>query len=108
VFQSLLVGYYEGRRLIFNAKVKNGFVPHVREEVYRRMKPLETDTCPFDNLPEPKTARRGEALTAEVMKKCRWVRPKLVAQIEFTDWTEAGHLGIRVSRGCATPGTRAR
>jgi len=91
-FQSLLVGYYEGERLLFNAKVKNGLVPHVREAVYRRMKPLETDECPFDNLPEPKGARRGEALTAEVMKKCRWVKPKLVAQIEFTDWTEANHL----------------
>jgi len=38
------------------------------------------------------SARRGEAVTAEVMKKIQWLRPKLVAQIEFTDWTEGNHL----------------
>jgi bifunctional non-homologous end joining protein LigD len=91
-FDSLLAGYYEDGRLLFNAKVRNGFTPHLREEVRRRMKPLETDVCPFDNLPEPKNARRGEALTAEVMKKCRWLKPELVAQVEFTDWTDANHL----------------
>ena len=37
-------------------------------------------------------ARRGEAITAEVMKKIQWLRPKLVAQIEFTEWTEGNHL----------------
>ena len=49
-------------------------------------------SVPFANLPEPKNARRGEALTAEVMKKCRWLRPELVAQVEYTDWTAANHL----------------
>jgi bifunctional non-homologous end joining protein LigD len=32
------------------------------------------------------------ALTAEAMKQCRWLKPKLVAQIEFTEWTENNHL----------------
>lgn len=91
-FESLLVGYYEGDRLIFNAKVKNGFVPSTRRAVWEKMKPIETAECPFANLPEPKNARRGKALTAEVMKECRWVKPELVAQIEYTDWTEANHL----------------
>lgn len=91
-FDSLLVGYYEGRKLIFNAKVKNGFVPRVRQELYKNFQALETPRCPFANLPEPKNARRGEALTAEVMKKCRWLKPVLVAQIEFTEWTAANHL----------------
>jgi len=91
-FASLLVGYYEKGKLIFNAKVKNGFVPATRRAVFERLKPLETAKCPFANLPEPKTARRGKALTAEVMQECRWVKPELVAQVEFTDWTEANHL----------------
>lgn len=30
--------------------------------------------------------------TAEVMEKIQWVRPKLVAQIEFTEWTKGNHL----------------
>jgi ATP-dependent DNA ligase len=43
-------------------------------------------------LPEPKHARRGLALTTDVMKPCRWFKPKLVAQVEFTEWTANGHL----------------
>jgi bifunctional non-homologous end joining protein LigD len=48
--------------------------------------------CPFANLPEPANARRGEAITADVMKKIQWLRPRLVAHIEFTDWTTNNHL----------------
>lgn len=91
-FESLLVGYYEDRKLMFVAKIKNGFVPALRREVAKAFKGLETDECPFANLPEPKSARRGEALTADVMKKMRWLKPKLVAQIEFTEWTKGNHL----------------
>jgi bifunctional non-homologous end joining protein LigD len=91
-FDALLVGYYEGKRLLFIAKIRNGFVPATRREVMTRMRPLATGVCPFANLPEAKSARRGLALTAEVMKMCRWVKPKLVAQIEFTEWTDKDHL----------------
>jgi bifunctional non-homologous end joining protein LigD len=91
-FTSLLVGYYEGDQLLFVAKVKNGFVPKMKRELMERFRPLETDVCPFANLPEPKNARRGEALTADVMKKCRWLKPELVAYVEFTDWTAGNHL----------------
>jgi ATP-dependent DNA ligase len=44
------------------------------------------------NLPEPKSSRRGGALTGEAMRKYRWLKPELMAQVEFTDWTEANHL----------------
>jgi bifunctional non-homologous end joining protein LigD len=91
-FDYLLAGYYEGDDLIFVAKIKNGFVPALRREVAKHFKGLKTKVCPFANLPEPKSARRGEALTAEVMKKCVWLKPRLVAQIEFTEWTEGNHL----------------
>ena len=57
VFDSLLVGYYENNRLIFVAKIKNAFVPALRRKVGQRFKGLETDVCPFANLPEP--GRRG-------------------------------------------------
>jgi len=53
---------------------------------------LRTPDCPFANLPEPASARRGEAITADVMRKIQWLRPKLVAQIEFTEWTKGNHL----------------
>jgi bifunctional non-homologous end joining protein LigD len=91
-FDSLLVGYYRGDDLIFIAKIRNGFVPRLRREIFEKFKGLETPVCPFANLPEPKSARRGLALTAEAMKECRWLKPKLVAQVEFTEWTENDHL----------------
>jgi ATP-dependent DNA ligase len=91
-FEALLVGYYEHDKLLFLAKLRNGFVPHVKRHIAQRFKGLETPICPFANLPEPKTARRGLALTAEAMKQCRWLRRELVAQIEFTEWTRDNHL----------------
>ncbi len=44
------------------------------------------------NLPEKSHSRWGEGLTAEDMKKCVWLRPDLVAEIEFLEWTEGDHL----------------
>jgi DNA ligase D-like protein (predicted ligase) len=91
-FDYLLVGYYERKNLIFIAKIRNGFTPRLRREVARNFPPLRTSVCPFANLPEPASARRGEAITADVMPKIQWVRPELVAQIEFTEWTKGNHL----------------
>ena len=89
-FDALIVGYYEGEKLYYVGKVRNGFVPQVRREVYRKFKGLEIDTCPFANLPEKK--RTMWALTKEEMKNCRWLKPELVAQIEFAEWTPDDHL----------------
>jgi DNA ligase D-like protein (predicted ligase) len=91
-FDYLLVGYYEGRDLIFIAKIRNGFTRTLRLEIAKNFPRLRTAVCPFANLPEPASARRGEAITAEVMKNIQWLRPKLVAQIEFTEWTKGNHL----------------
>ncbi len=91
-FEYLLVGYYEEKDLIFIAKIRNGFTPALRLEIAKNFPRLRTSVCPFANLPEPASARRGEAITAEVMKKIQWLRPKLVAQIEFTEWTTGNHL----------------
>jgi bifunctional non-homologous end joining protein LigD len=89
-FDALIVGYYEGERLHYAAKVRNGFVPLVRREVAGKFKGLEIDSCPFANLPEKK--RTQWALTKEEMKNCVWLKPELVAEIEFTEWTPDGHL----------------
>jgi DNA ligase D-like protein (predicted ligase) len=91
-FEYLLVGYYEGKELIFIAKIRNGFTPSLRRAVAQRFVGLRTSACPFTNLPEPANARRGEAITVEVMNRIQWVKPKLVAQIEFTEWTKGNHL----------------
>ena len=92
LFDALLVGYYEGTRLLFVAKIRNGFTRGVKADIAGRFARLATDRCPFANLPEPKSARRGLALTAEAMKRCRWLKPQLVAQVAFTEWTPSGHL----------------
>jgi bifunctional non-homologous end joining protein LigD len=84
---AIIVGYYRGDKLIYVART-----PHV-ERVFEKLRPLVTPECPFVNLPETRKARWGEALTAEKMKKCVWVCPELVAQIEFLEWTDAARLG---------------
>jgi bifunctional non-homologous end joining protein LigD len=89
-FDALIVGYYESDELMFAAKVRNGFVPHVRQEVWKQLAGLETNICPFANLPEKR--RTQWALTAQEMKNCRWLEPELVGQFEFTEWTPDGHL----------------
>lgn len=91
-FDSLVVGYYEGKKLMHAARVKNGFVPRIRAEIYPMLKARQSTRCPFANLPEDHRTRFGEALTAEKMAECRWVRPDLVCQISFLEWTDANHL----------------
>jgi len=89
---SIVVGYYGGKDLVYVARVRNGFVPASRRQVFGRLRSLEVPDCPFVNLPEKHRSRWGEGLTAEDMKKCVWLRPELVAQIEFLEWTETDHL----------------
>ena len=89
-FDALIVGYNEDEKLYYVGKVRNGFVSQVRREVYRRFNGLEIDACPFANLPEKK--RTMWALTRDEMKNCIWLKPELVAQIEFAEWTSDNHL----------------
>jgi ATP-dependent DNA ligase len=91
-FDALLVGYYEGGKLIFAARVRNGFVPATRETVFRHFKKLHSKECPLANLPESKKGRWDEGLTAADMKKCIWLKPELVAALEYAEWTPANHL----------------
>jgi bifunctional non-homologous end joining protein LigD len=91
-FDALLVGLYESNDLIFVAKVNNGFVARIRDEVFPTLRALQAAQCPFKNLPEKRASRWGESLTAEKMDQCRWVTPKLVCQVAFVEWTDAGHL----------------
>jgi ATP-dependent DNA ligase len=91
-FDALVIGYYNGPRLIYAARTRNGFTPASRQELFKKLKPLETDKCPFANLPEKKAGRWGAGLTAAKMAECRWLKPKLVAQFEFVEWTSDNHL----------------
>ena len=78
-FGALLVGYYEGGRLRYAGKVGTGFGRDTLERLGRRLRELEQEESPFvDARPVP----RGT----------RWVRPELVAQIAFGEWTRDGRL----------------
>jgi len=91
-FDALIFGYYEGDRLLYVARTRNGFTPALRQQLYRRFHGLKIANCPFANLPEPRGGHWGQGLTAEKMKECRWLSPVLVGQFEYVEYTPDGHL----------------
>jgi len=46
----------------------------------------------FTNLPESRSGRWGVGLPSEKMKQCRWLKPALVGQLEYLQWTPDNHL----------------
>jgi bifunctional non-homologous end joining protein LigD len=78
-FGALLLGVYRNGKLVFAGKVGTGFDNETLRGLSRRLAHLETPSCPFAEYVLP---RRG----------VHWVKPKLVAQIEFTEWTREGKL----------------
>ncbi|OMC38378.1 non-homologous end-joining DNA ligase [Mycobacterium sp. IS-1264] len=88
---ALLLGYHEGRDLVYAGKVGTGFDEATLHSLHERLSPIEQDTPPFT---------RG--LVRE--KSVHWVRPELVAQIGFTEWTRDGKLrhpryqGLRIDK----------
>lgn len=91
-FDALIVGFYRGKDLIYAARVRAGFVPATRREVFAQIKDLQIEDCPFSNLPETGAGRWGQGLTAAKMEECVWLRPEAVARIDFLEWTGADHL----------------
>ena len=91
-FDSLIVGYYRGKDLVYAARVRNGFVPLQRRQIFEKIRGLVSPKMPFANLPDKHPSRWGDNLTAEKMKECIWLRPQAVAQVEFLEWTEADRL----------------
>jgi DNA ligase D-like protein (predicted ligase) len=91
-FDALVIGFYKGKDLMFASRVRAGFVPATRREVFAKIKGLEKAKCPFVNLPEKEPGRWGEGLTAEKMKQCIWLKPETVLRIDFAEWTGADKL----------------
>ena len=86
------MGYYQDKKLLFGGKVRQGFNPYARSKLLAAMQPYLTSKCPFVNLPSSRTGHFGEGITNEEMKELRWLKPNLVAQISFTEWTNYGLL----------------
>ena len=89
---AIIVGVYRGKDLYFSSRVRAGFTPVTRRQVYQKIHKLEADRCPFVNLPQPTAGRWGLGITAEAMKGMVWLRPEAVAQVEFLEWTSGDIL----------------
>ena len=91
-FGSLLVGCHEKKGLQFAGKVGTGFNEASLERLHKQFGRLGVSRCPFHNLPEKKAGRYGQGITAAKMKACHWVKPSLVCQVKFAEWTRDGKL----------------
>jgi bifunctional non-homologous end joining protein LigD len=92
----LLVGYFDGAKLLFAGKVHQGLNPANRRALLKLLEPLATKKCPFANLPtggrRPGPGHWGEGVTADEMSDYIWLRPEIEAEIKFAEWTAAGLL----------------
>ncbi len=77
---SILVGYWKGAKLHFASHVGSGFDDRGLAAMRARLEPLKTKTCPFAEEP------------AQLNAPATWVQPKVVAEVQFQDWTADGSL----------------
>jgi bifunctional non-homologous end joining protein LigD len=100
-FGALLVGFYEGKNLKFAGRVGTGFSEKLLRSLFDDLQKIRVESCPFSNLPASGRNRWDQGLTAAEMKRCRWLKPSMVCQVKFTEWTrddrlrQAVFLGIR-------------
>jgi bifunctional non-homologous end joining protein LigD len=80
-FGSLHLGFYRGGDLIHAGKVGTGFDEELLRDVHARLRKLATDESPFADF-----GRKRKP------KDVHWVKPELVCEVAFTEWTDAGTL----------------
>lgn len=85
-FGALLVGYYDHGKLQYAGKVGTGFNQETLALLGKKMKKLEIKKCPFNSY-------------NETTKGVHWVRPMLVADFQFAQWTSAGKLRVGRYKG---------
>jgi len=78
-FGALVVGLYRDRELHYVAHTGGGFNQRTLAQVYKLMRPLKTDRSPF--VVEPRTN-----------EPVQWLKPKLVAEVKFSEWTADKHM----------------
>ena len=88
-FGSLILGYYKGKRLIFAGHVGTGFKHRALKEIFARLKKLQVDEPLVEQIQEQSTRWRAKGWKPSESK---WVKPELVAQVQFTEWTSDGIL----------------
>ena len=85
---SLLVGFYEGRNLVYAGRVGTGFSEDALDDLLVRMTSLERPESPF-----------VAELSRTEARDVRWVEPRLVGEVRFGEWTAGGRLRQPVWRG---------
>jgi bifunctional non-homologous end joining protein LigD len=80
---SLVLGMYQDGELVYVGNVGTGFNDEEIDRLLQKLKPLERKTPPFENVPKMPRVRKGDVI---------WVEPKLVAEVEFVEWTHDGRL----------------
>ncbi len=85
-FGSLVLGVYEQGKLVYVGNVGTGFDQSMMEQIYRRIEPLTTTQPPFAELPQ-------------IGREITWVRPEVVCEVKFANWTEDGRLRAPVFVG---------
>jgi bifunctional non-homologous end joining protein LigD len=87
---SLVLATYKGGELVYVGNVGTGFNDKEIDRLLRKLKPLERDTSPFKSVPKLPRVRKGDVV---------WVEPKLVAEVEFVEWTHDGRLRAPAYKG---------
>lgn len=90
-FGAILLGQYDGKRLQYIGKCGTGFTEAVLKELYNELEPHFTDQSPLDEK-------------IPLRDTIQWVKPKVVCQVKFSEWTQDQHLrhpvylGIRIDK----------
>ena len=82
-FGSLILGYWRSDELVYAGNVGTGFTDEEIDRLLRKLKPLERKEPPFSEVPKMPKVRKDAIV---------WVEPKLVAEVEFVEWTHDGRL----------------
>ena len=91
-FGSLILGVYENKKFVCVGKVGTGFNAKLLRTLHGEFQNVIQEKNPFANLPAQTSGRWGQGITASEMKHCTWLKPQLVCQVKFAEWTRDGRL----------------
>lgn len=91
-FGAVLVGYCENGKLRFAGRAGSGFSDRLQDQLFRRFQELRAPTCPFSDFSMKPSRWRAQGMSAADIKACVWLKPELVCEVKFTEWTRDGRL----------------
>jgi bifunctional non-homologous end joining protein LigD len=92
-FGSLVLGVRRGGELTYVGNCGTGFTDKDIDELLERLRPLEQKECPFPVVPKMPKVRKADVV---------WVKPELVCEVEFVEWTHDGRLRAPSFQGLRT------